>query len=56
VRAARFFGALAAELRTHGFRGRPITRRLDDEARRLDRAVGGAPVGHGGGGGSNSSG
>ncbi|WP_033222379.1 P-loop ATPase, Sll1717 family [Kitasatospora phosalacinea] len=49
--ASGYFDSLAAELATHGFDDRPITRRLQDEARALIRSVGGAA---GGGSGSDS--
>jgi hypothetical protein len=52
LEAAGYFDSLAAQLGAHGFRGRPITRRLEDEARALIRSVGGAA---GGGSGSDSS-
>jgi hypothetical protein len=46
-----YFDSLAAQLGTHGFQDRPVTRRLEDEARALIRSVGGAA---GGGTGSDS--
>lgn len=49
--ASDYFDRLAAQLGTHGFRDRPITRRLEDEARALIRSIGGAA---GGGMGSDS--
>ncbi|MEV6975026.1 hypothetical protein [Kitasatospora sp. NPDC093806] len=49
--ASAYFESLAAELAAHGFEDRPITRRLQDEARALIRSVGGAS---GGGSGSDS--
>lgn len=49
--ASGYFGSLAAQLSTHGFRDRPVTRRLEDEARALIRSLGGAA---GGGRGSDS--
>ncbi|MGP4112324.1 P-loop ATPase, Sll1717 family [Streptomyces sp. 4N509B] len=48
LRTARFFDDLAAQLAAHGFRDRPITRRLGDEAQLLNRLVVGLPI-HGGG-------
>lgn len=49
--ASGYFDSLAVQLSMHGFRERPITRRLEDEARALIRSVGGAA---GGGRGSDS--
>ncbi len=46
-----FLGNLATQLREHGIRDAPITRRLEDEARALIRSAGGAV---GGGSGSAS--
>ncbi|MFC8866727.1 P-loop ATPase, Sll1717 family [Streptomyces sp. NPDC057148] len=50
--ASGYLGALAIQLRESGIHDEPLTRRLEDEARALIRAAGGAL---GGGGGSNSS-
>ncbi|WP_224276770.1 P-loop ATPase, Sll1717 family [Streptomyces sp. LS1784] len=49
--ASGYFDNLAVQLGTLGFSDRPVTRRLEDEARALIRSVGGAA---GGGGGSDS--
>ncbi|MFI2717829.1 P-loop ATPase, Sll1717 family [Streptomyces collinus] len=49
--ASGYFGRLAVQLRDHGIRDEPITRRLEDESRALIRSAGGAV---GGGGGSDS--